>query len=121
MAAIGWNLKSGIAFKCGGSLISEKFVLTVAHCRKKDESEKVLPSIVRLGDHNIASYRQKSKFVDYVIKEFITHEKYRPSSKINDIALIELTEDVQFTKYIRPACLQQNNLLRNKTVVAVSR
>ena len=51
MAAIGFrSFDETLSFKCGGSLISELFVLTGAYCSQ-------FPSIVRLGDQNIARRR----------------------------------------------------------------
>lgn len=39
------------------------------------------------------------------ISKIILHPKYRPSSYYHDIALIKLMRRVEFTEFIRPACL----------------
>ncbi|XP_013149176.1 PREDICTED: serine protease snake-like [Papilio polytes] len=111
MGAVGWRSSTGTwIFKCGSSLISSKFMLTAAHCSKvspRDTSvANQVPEIVRLGDKNIIdTFSNGLDPVDVKIKRIINHPLYKPPKKYNDIAIIELEKDVDFTKYVQPACL----------------
>lgn len=115
MAAIGYREFDGqIGFKCGGSLISDLFVLTVAHCAENGLS----PSIVRLGDLDLSKREKGLPEVDIEVSAFIKHEAYNLRTKENDIGLIRMQSAAPFSESIRPACLQQTDNIEVAKAIA---
>jgi transmembrane serine protease 3 len=115
MAAIGYGDFNEIMFACGGSLISEKFVLTAAHCLGRKSNPPVL---VRLGDQNLKSEDDGAQSQEFRVKRLIKHENYSRKANYDNIGLIELDGEVRFTKFVRPACLWQEMQIPSKTAIA---
>jgi len=72
----------------------------------------------RLGELNYLIDTDIAKPKDYKIVQRVLHPKYLPPSLYNDIALFRLEENVEFSAFVRPICLNADQFFNPSTLVA---
>lgn len=81
---------------CGGSLISNNFILTASHCLDTASMATVL-----LGANDVSLNVESTRSTQLAMaRNFIMHASYNSSQYQNDIALIHLSTPVQANNFI---------------------
>ncbi|GLG98204.1 Serine protease Hayan [Gryllus bimaculatus] len=94
---------SEIQWGCGGSLVSERYVLTAAHCITDALRQRMRPEVLRMGvNHLSAGARQPG---DFSVESVSLHPRHAPPLSYFDLALLRTDRPVLFTERVLPVCL----------------
>ncbi|XP_017061292.1 venom serine protease [Drosophila ficusphila] len=99
------DLASNLPIFCGGTIVSDRFILTAAHCTARQPVARLLLALV--GEHDLSTGSESIYATEHRIQSIINHPGYREtaSGNINDIALLQTVTSMEWNRGVAPICL----------------
>ncbi|XP_030280894.1 ovochymase-2 [Sparus aurata] len=98
------SLKNKGSHFCGGAILTDRWILTAAHCFASLSKEFLSGVRVVAGDFDQRVEDEEEQVL--MIKSASVHEKYHHSVPMSyDIALLELDQRIRFGARVKPICL----------------
>ncbi|XP_050359572.1 serine protease persephone-like isoform X1 [Nymphalis io] len=112
MALLGYDLPDHDTWLCDGVIVSDRFILTAAHCTYSKDAGVVTK--VRIGFWKKSQKIQPDEL--YSVSEIYKHPQYKPRYAYNDIALLKTDRIMMLNRYRVPACLHDGSPINDTTV-----
>ncbi|KAL7738142.1 hypothetical protein ACLKA6_006485 [Drosophila palustris] len=97
------EVNSNLPILCGGSIISDRFIVTAAHCT--DRQPIASRWLALLGVHDLRFDRESMFASQYAIQRIFLHPDYNSMRVTNDIALLQTVRPIVWSRGVAPICL----------------